>query len=85
MRLAGGYAFSFDPDGVRQECDTFTCYHCNSVVHVKPKSNPDEFGSMCRVCMKMVCQHCAKLGCTPFEKRLEQMEKRDRALRSYGI
>jgi uncharacterized protein YprB with RNaseH-like and TPR domain len=81
----GGYAFICDPvEGIR-EASTFTCVHCNTVVHVKPKTNPDEFGSMCRLCMKMVCRHCANLGCTPFEKKLEMMEKRDIALRSYGV
>lgn len=85
MRNAGGYAVLFGPDGGVTERDTFTCFHCNSVVYVKPKSNPDDFGSMCRLCMKMVCQRCANFGCTPFEKKLEQIEARDRARRSYGI
>ena len=35
------------------EADTFGCVHCNRVVHVKAKANVDEFGSMCRNCMKM--------------------------------
>lgn len=81
---AGGYAFSFDVDGIRQEMDTFTCAHCNHIVHIKPKCNPDELGGNCRLCMKMVCPRCVDLGCTPFEKKLEQMEARDRAIRSYG-
>lgn len=85
MRKPGGYAFIFDPDGIRQEADTFTCAHCNSVVHVKPKCNPDDLGGMCRLCMKMVCPKCVDLGCSPFEKKLEIMEKRDQALRSYGF
>jgi uncharacterized protein YprB with RNaseH-like and TPR domain len=85
MRKAGGYAFSFDIGGIRQENDTFTCFHCNSVVHVTPKCNPDDLGGMCRLCMKMICPTCMGKGCFPFEKRLEQVEKRDRALRSYGI
>jgi hypothetical protein len=85
MRNAGGYAFSFSPDGIHQECDTFTCAHCGGIVHVKSKCNPDDLGGMCRLCMKMICPQCVDLGCTPFEKRLEQVEKRDRILRSYGL
>lgn len=84
MRNAGGYLFSFDVDGIRQETDTFTCAHCNKMVIVKPKCDPDDLGGMCRLCMKMVCPTCVDLGCTPFEKRLEAIEKRDRARRSYG-
>ncbi len=67
------------------EIDTFTCVHCNSVRHVKPKTSMDEFGSMCRLCMKMVCPICANGPCIPFEKKLEAAEARDRALRSYGL
>ena len=86
MFKSGGYAFSFDPIGVRQECDTFTCFHCNQVVHVKPKCNPDDLGGMCRLCMKMICPVCVNLGaCDPTEKKLERAEARDRALRSYGM
>lgn len=85
MWKAGGYAVSFNPDGGVRERDTFTCEHCNCVVSVAPKSNPDDFGSMCRICMRMVCLRCAGLGCTPFEKKLEMIEARDRARRSYGI
>lgn len=67
------------------EADVFTCHHCNHVVHVKPGAIPDELGSMCRSCMKMVCPACAPKGCTPWEKQLEAWEARDRALRSYGM
>ena len=66
------------------EVDTFTCCHCNSVIHVKPFAPMDEFGSMCRRCMKMTCPRGADGACTPFEKRLEAWEARGRALRSYG-
>lgn len=85
MLKPGGYAMVFGPLGIERECDTFTCAHCNRVVHVKPKCNPDELGGNCRLCMKMVCPKCVDLGCTPFEKTLEKWEARGRALRSYGI
>lgn len=100
MRRPGGYAVIVSPDSQRVnfdhfrceqvpagtfEADTFTCCHCNRVIHVKPKASMDEFGSMCRNCMKMTCPKCAAGPCVPFEKKLEQMEARSRALRSYGL
>lgn len=98
MRNPGGYAYLVSPDQQRArlggvvvevsagtaEMDTFTCFHCNSVVHVPPHA-PVNFISMCRQCMKPVCEPCSAKGCTPFEKKLEMSEARDRALRSYGF
>lgn len=100
MRNPGGYAVITSPDGGRVnfdrfrceelpygtfEADTFTCCHCNRIMHVKAKAPMDEVGSMCRNCMKMVCPKCADGPCVPFMKKLEEQEKRDRALRSYGL
>ena|ERR1035437_6957520 len=67
------------------EADTFRCVHCGNQVHVKAMMPMDQFGSMCRNCMKMVCPTCADGPCVPFEKRLDQIEKRSIALRSYGL
>ena len=66
------------------EVDTFSCVHCNRVIHVKPFASMDDFGSMCRNCMKMTCPTCANGPCVPFMKKLEQIEERDRIRRSYG-
>lgn len=86
MFRPGGYAFSFDAGGIRQEADTFTCAHCNKVVIVKPKCDPCDLGGMCRLCDKMICPACVDLGhCDPLEKKLERAEARYRALRSYGV
>jgi hypothetical protein len=86
MRKPGGYAISYGLWGDKHEWDTFTCCHCNVVVKVMPKCNPDDLGGMCRLCMKMVCPKCVDTGiCDPIEKKLERLEARDRALRSYGI
>ena len=85
MRNPGGYAYVFDELGTQKECDTFTCHHCNRVVHVKPKMDPTDLGGMCKLCMKMICPKCVGFGCTPFEKKLDIMEARDRARRSYGV
>lgn len=98
MRNPNGYAIMVSPvahtvtfDRMRREdvgagtfeADTFSCCHCNRIVHVKPKANMDEFGSMCRNCMKMVCPTCADGPCIPFMKKLELAEAKDRVRRSY--
>jgi len=100
MRNPGGYAVIISPDGSvvsfdkfrceevhagTFEADTFSCVHCNRIIHVKAHASMDEFGSMCRNCMKMTCPTCADGPCVPFMKKLEEAEKRDIARRSYGI
>jgi hypothetical protein len=84
MRNPGGYATWTGPDGMR-EADTFTCAHCNKIVHVKPLAPADELGGFCRNCMKAVCPACTDKGCTPFERRLEDWEAAYHARRSYGV
>jgi hypothetical protein len=100
MRNASGYAVITSPEAARitfdkftcdevrvgtSEYDTFQCVHCNRHVHVLAKAPLDQFGSMCRNCMKRTCPKCADGPCVPFMKKLEMAEKRDRALRSYGF
>ena len=76
MFRPGGYAFSFDVDGIRQEADSFTCAHCNRIVVVKPKCDLTDLGGFCRLCIKMICPACVDIGsCDPFEKKLERQEK----------
>ena len=78
MRNPGGFACITGPDRIK-EYDTFTCVHCNAVVHVKPMADPAELGGFCRSCMKLICPNCAlDRSCTPFLKKLEQMEARHR-------
>lgn len=85
MRNPGGYFFSFDADGTRQESDTFTCFHCNHVVIVKAMCDPTDLGGMCRLCRKMICPKCVDLGaCDPFERKLRREEAAYEARRSYG-
>jgi hypothetical protein len=100
LRNPGGYAVITSPEQARvnfdkfrcdeisagiTEVDTFTCFHCAKVMHVKTKAPMDDVGSMCRNCMKMVCPRCASGPCVPFLKKLELEEKRFQALRSYGL
>jgi hypothetical protein len=75
-----GYAVTVDPDGKTIEEDTITCGHCNVVVFLKPREGPPGGCGMCRA---LLCEKCTNEGgCTPFEKRLEQWEARDRLLRA---
>jgi hypothetical protein len=69
-----------------QECDTFTCGHCNCIVHVPVKADPAVVGGMCKQCMTLICPRCVnKLTCTPWEHAMQIMEAKDAALRSYGL
>lgn len=85
-RAQGGYMIITDPHSREpvKERDTFTCFHCNNIVIID-KAVPDTLGGFCRLCMKNICTHCADHGaCTPFEKKLEQMEAQDRFRRALG-
>lgn len=77
-----GYAVLTSPDGIKQ-CDTFTCGHCNYVVHIPKDRMP---GGTCGVCWKLICDPCVDKGkCDPFEKKLERIESRDRFMRQVGL
>jgi hypothetical protein len=78
MRRPGGYACSAEPDGRRQECDTFTCAHCNRITHVGPGQRPEDIGGLCKVCMGLICPACVGQVCVPFLKKLDWMEARAR-------
>jgi hypothetical protein len=100
MRRPGGYAVIFSPetmkanfDGFRcdmvnpgmYETDTFSCVHCNKIMHVRPMAPMDQFGSMCRNCMKMVCPRCADGPCVPFEKKLAEAERQQYIRQQYAM
>jgi len=71
----GGYCYSFDPGGVRQEADTMTCNHCNRVVIIHKKV--DDCGGHCRLCDKFICSECVDANhCVPFMAKVEQEEER---------
>jgi len=84
MRNAQGCATISGPLGVVEEIDTFTCCHCNSIVHVRVGVKPDELGSWCTLCGKMHCARQECQTCVPFERKMERMEAQCRARRSYG-
>lgn len=86
MRNAGGYLLGVYCDSGRKvESDSFTCGHCNSAKWVKPKERPEDLGGFCRMCSKFTCPRCHAIGtCIPFEKKLEEMERRDRLISALG-
>jgi hypothetical protein len=82
MRHPGGYACITEPDGGRQEFDTFTCAHCNRVTHVQARADPADIGGLCKQCMGLICRRCVRGACVPFLKRLDDMEARERFRRA---
>ncbi len=85
MRRPQGYATQTVDGKIVEEQDTYTCGHCNSIVFVKPKEDPSKMGGFCTMCMSHTCAKCAGEGsCTPFEKKLEEMERRDRFRKALG-
>lgn len=55
--------------------DTATCGHCNSVFHVSARMRPEDIGGLCKTCMQAICPRCLDKPCTPWEKRMEEVEK----------
>ena len=79
MFKRAGYMRWDDPDGGTQEADAFTCGHCQKIVTVPAMTAPSNIGGMCKQCMKLVCPGCvAKRTCTPWEKQMDAMERRER-------
>lgn len=86
MRRPQGYIIITDPDAPTVEFDTITCAHCNRIVIVKPKEDPASLGGFCGMCTKYICSACNAQGsCTPFERKLEESERRDRLRRQMGL
>ena len=79
MSQSKGYLVITEPSAPAKEFDTITCCHCQRIVLVK--KDP---GGFCLQCMKGTCGPCADLGCTPFEKWLEEVEDRGRFRRQLG-
>jgi len=69
-----GYATIVDPVLGTKEQDTFTCVHCNNIVHVAPYLDPASVGGLCRVCGGLICSSCVGKGCDPIEERTKRIE-----------
>lgn len=85
MRNAHGVLISSGPDGVIEK-DTLLCNHCNGIVLTQPKQSVNDVGGICKQCMSFVCLKCYSIiGCVPFEKKIEKLEARAAARRSYDF
>jgi len=84
MRSPQGYATIVGP-GENKEFDTFTCFHCQQIVTVKPLMDPADLGGLCKVCYRLICPRCVGQSCNPWERQMEIMEAKERAQRSYGL
>ena len=84
MRSPQGYAVISGPEGI-VEADTYSCKHCQRIVHVPPRCDPADLGGLCKMCMGLICPACVNEGaCAPFEKKLELYEKANRFHRAVG-
>lgn len=80
-----GYAVTVDPDGKNEQTeeDTFSCGHCNRIVHCKPFKDGSALGARCTCCDKLICLPCVGKGCMPLEKALDLYEKRNEFRRQF--
>ena len=92
MRGTSGYARLWDPTfygGHPKEADTYSCNHCNKIVHVKPMAPLDDLGGRCGACDALICKDCLQKsythGCDVFEEKLKRMEAKGAAIASYGL
>ena len=88
MRRPGGYATVTEPGKRTMEVDTFTCAHCNRVVHCQGEhgqmASAYDVGGLCKSCMGLVCERCAAGGCSPLAARIEASERRRRYMSEWG-
>lgn len=89
MRQPQGYTIIVGPQPT-VEMDTFTCAHCGVVQFVKPFTRAEDMGGICHGCgdksrPSFICKSCVGKGCDPLEKKIERLEARGAALRSYGF
>ena len=71
-----GYATLTGPfGGSVKEADTFTCAHCNTIVHITYRHPVEDLGGRCSICDGLICSRCVATGqCDPFEEKLKRME-----------
>lgn len=86
MYRSGGYLIGYGAGGIVEERDSFTCSHCGAVTFVGARERAADIGGFCRCCAGLICGPCADDGmCKTIERRLEEMERREDTLRSYGL
>ena len=80
MARVGGYAITTGVWGEVEEYDTFTCPHCNGVCFIRPGSGTQR--GYCFRCSLPTCGKERCMSCTPFERKMEEMEARSRLRRA---
>ena len=79
-RKVSGYGLLTDPDalhGIVEETETVNCCHCQFIMHIRPGSGTKR--GFCFMCNAVTCGKPGCMsGCTPFEKRLEEVEAQAR-------
>jgi len=73
---ADGYFEVTDPEKGVIKGDTLQCGHCGRHFAVRPGSGTKR--GWCLKCMKVTCGGPDCVECTPFEKRLEAWEIREK-------
>lgn len=89
MPARRGYATIVGPSA-KVEIDTLTCCHCNGVILLHDPATgarlgPDKIGGACTLCHAPTCPRCTGRTCTPFERRLEAIERGQALAASLGI
>ena len=89
MPRANGSLIITDPNAPHAlEADTYTCAHCNSIIvlHDRNGARLNGVAVHCYQCDSLMCVRCAEqMRCTPFEKKLEAIEARDRLRAAAGL
>ena len=69
--------------GKLEEYDTVSCKHCQTVIKVVRRQRE---GAWCMTCAGPVCFKCAETEeCTPFMKKIERWQRRQKFYRNLGI
>ncbi len=82
------WTITTEPGKPDEECDAYTCAHHNGIVLAPKHPKPgDDMDGYCPMCHANICGPCADemgrtLKCIPFEKRLDKMESKERAVAS---
>jgi hypothetical protein len=72
-----GYLIISSPAGTL-EADTLQCCHCNAHYVVRPGSGKRR--GFCTLCSAVTCGAPACAPCVPFEKKLDEFERRERLM-----
>jgi len=46
---------------IEKEADTYTCSHCQRIIHVPSGKKIEEVGDICRGCMAVICRRCSDI------------------------